>query len=109
MDTDREERVRRRAHEIWERKGQPIGHDREHWERAGREIDHEDMGAAARSVSETEDNPSGEDDVRKDNESPDSPRVEGHPGLGGYGSVDGEGSTEHIGPEGRPGLGGYGE
>ena len=32
----------------------------------------------------------------------------GRPGLGGYGEEEGQGSTEHFGPEGRPGLGGYG-
>lgn len=31
---DREERIRRRAHEIWEREGRPEGREREHWDQA---------------------------------------------------------------------------
>jgi hypothetical protein len=39
---DKEERVRRRAYEIWQRSGQPVGaHDR-HWFQATQEIDAED-------------------------------------------------------------------
>jgi hypothetical protein len=42
MDDDRIERIRERAHRIWEEEGQPEGRDAEHWERAIREIDAED-------------------------------------------------------------------
>ena len=38
---DRENRIRRRAHEIWEREGRPHGRDAEHWRQAEREIDGE--------------------------------------------------------------------
>ncbi|MER8827705.1 DUF2934 domain-containing protein [Mesorhizobium sp. M0938] len=38
---DREERIRRRAHEIWEREGRPEGREREHWDRAVQEIEAE--------------------------------------------------------------------
>lgn len=37
-----EERVRQRAHEIWEREGRPEGRNLEHWERAKEEIAIED-------------------------------------------------------------------
>ena len=33
-----EERIRIRAHEIWETEGRPQGRDREHWEQACREL-----------------------------------------------------------------------
>ena len=33
-----EDRIRQRAHQIWEAEGKPHGRDREHWERASREI-----------------------------------------------------------------------
>ncbi|MDE2182463.1 MAG: DUF2934 domain-containing protein [Alphaproteobacteria bacterium] len=33
-----EERIRRRAHDIWESEGRPQGKHAEHWERARREI-----------------------------------------------------------------------
>jgi len=46
MPDDRDERIRRRAHEIWEREGRPHGKDAEHWERAAREIDGEAAAAA---------------------------------------------------------------
>jgi hypothetical protein len=41
MDYEREERIRRRAHQIWEASGRPVGQEREHWEQAVREIDGE--------------------------------------------------------------------
>ncbi len=34
-----EDRIRERAHRIWEEEGRPEGRHREHWERACREID----------------------------------------------------------------------
>lgn len=42
MQGDREERIRRRAHEIWEREGRPEGEHDAHWARACAEIDDED-------------------------------------------------------------------
>jgi hypothetical protein len=38
MNANREENIRRRAHQIWEGEGRPEGKDAEHWERAAREI-----------------------------------------------------------------------
>jgi hypothetical protein len=46
MDGDREERIRRRAHVIWEREGQPHGSDQQHWDQATSEIDAEDAKSA---------------------------------------------------------------
>lgn len=40
--SDRESRVRMRAHELWEQEGRPEGRDTDHWEQASREIDAED-------------------------------------------------------------------
>lgn len=108
MDTDREDRVRRRAYEIWEREGKPNGHDREHWERAGREMGDEDIGKSTGSAREAEDNAQTDDESAETARGIVAGRI-GCPGLGGYGSDEGESSTEHNGPEGRPGLGGYGE
>jgi len=39
MAREREERIRRRAHEIWDSEGRPHGRDKEHWHRASQEID----------------------------------------------------------------------
>jgi hypothetical protein len=39
---DREERIRQRAHRIWEEAGRPEGKAQEHWERAAQELDRED-------------------------------------------------------------------
>ncbi|MDX8466062.1 DUF2934 domain-containing protein [Mesorhizobium sp. VK23B] len=39
MTDDRQERIRRRAHEIWERAGRPEGAHMEHWDQATAEID----------------------------------------------------------------------
>jgi hypothetical protein len=41
MTDDRQDRIRQRAHAIWESHGRPDGADREHWEQATREIDAE--------------------------------------------------------------------
>ncbi|MGX9179683.1 DUF2934 domain-containing protein [Mesorhizobium sp. BHbdii] len=38
---DREARIRRRAHEIWEREGRPEGRQRERWDQAVQEIEAE--------------------------------------------------------------------
>ena len=44
MTDDRQDRIRQRAHEIWEQAGRPEGAHQEHWEQAAAEID----GAAAK-------------------------------------------------------------
>lgn len=41
-DLGRDERIRRRAYEIWARDGHPAGRDVEHWAQAEREVDDED-------------------------------------------------------------------
>lgn len=46
MTDQRIERIRERAHRIWEEEGCPEGRDTEHWERAAREIDAEGADAA---------------------------------------------------------------
>lgn len=38
MADDREQRVRQRAYEIWEKEGRRSGRERDHWEQAEREI-----------------------------------------------------------------------
>lgn len=38
MSDDRIDRIRRRAHAIWDREGRPDGRDAEHWSRAEAEI-----------------------------------------------------------------------
>ncbi len=37
--TEREERIRHRAHELWEKAGRPEGEDQRFWDEAEREID----------------------------------------------------------------------
>lgn len=37
--TEREDRIRRRAHELWEEAGQPSGEDERFWREAEQEID----------------------------------------------------------------------
>ncbi|MCZ0961207.1 DUF2934 domain-containing protein [Paracoccus benzoatiresistens] len=38
MDQDHQERIRLRAHEIWESEGRPEGRDADHWSRAEEEL-----------------------------------------------------------------------
>ncbi|WP_375142736.1 DUF2934 domain-containing protein [Pelagibacterium sp. 26DY04] len=50
MNTAREDAIRTRAHQIWEKEGRPEGRDRDHWQAAeqemadGRLADQPDMG-----------------------------------------------------------------
>ena len=53
MGKDREDRVRQRAHEIWERDGRPHGHDKKHWEQASNEIDAEEGAKPADAAAAT--------------------------------------------------------
>ena len=39
---DREERIRRRAYELWVSEGRPEGRETEHWRQAGEQIDNDD-------------------------------------------------------------------
>ncbi|WP_217578130.1 DUF2934 domain-containing protein [Mesorhizobium sp. GbtcB19] len=39
MTDDRHERIRQRAHEIWEQAGRPEGAHMEHWDQATAEVD----------------------------------------------------------------------
>ena len=42
----REERIRAKAHELWEADGKPEGRDREHWEQAAKLVEEEERKAA---------------------------------------------------------------
>jgi hypothetical protein len=52
MPDDNEERIRRRAHKIWEREGRPQGLHLQHWDRAALEIAEEQSGLLQSSVDE---------------------------------------------------------
>ncbi|MEQ1952490.1 DUF2934 domain-containing protein [Mesorhizobium sp. CN2-181] len=41
-ESDREERIRRRAYDLWEREGRQDGTQERHWHDAVRQIDEED-------------------------------------------------------------------
>lgn len=46
MAAGREEEIKARAYDIWEREGRPAGREREHWDQARREIEAEQAAAA---------------------------------------------------------------
>lgn len=46
MDRDREQKIRDRAHAIWEREGRPHGRHNDHWRLASDEIEHDESGPA---------------------------------------------------------------
>jgi hypothetical protein len=54
-----EERVRRRAHEIWEQEGRPEGRAGEHWAQASREIEAEGDSPATQDDAPTPTAPDG--------------------------------------------------
>ena len=49
-----ESRIRERAYEIWERRGQPEGRAEEHWRQAEAEITAEEQSAAQEAELEAE-------------------------------------------------------
>ena len=53
MAESRDERIRRRAYEIWDREGRSHGRHEDHWHQAAVEIDAEDRKGAASEPAET--------------------------------------------------------
>ncbi|MBZ9986628.1 DUF2934 domain-containing protein [Mesorhizobium sp. BH1-1-5] len=51
MTDDRHERIRQRAHEIWEQAGRPEGAHIEHWDRATAEVDAAGKPKSAKKVT----------------------------------------------------------
>ena len=51
MADERQERIRQRAHAIWEREGRPHGADERHWHQAAGEIEAEDKKPGKRAAS----------------------------------------------------------
>ena len=51
--TDREEKIRQRAYNIWEEEGYPHGRAEHHWQRAAREVVEPEVAAAEQPVSAT--------------------------------------------------------
>ena len=47
MGDDREERIKARAYEIWQRDGSPRGQENAHWKEAEQELDAENTGAGS--------------------------------------------------------------
>jgi hypothetical protein len=52
MTDDRQERIRNRAHQIWQQEGQPAGQHERHWHQAAADVDLEDAtGKSAKKPS----------------------------------------------------------
>ncbi|WP_077966460.1 DUF2934 domain-containing protein [Ensifer adhaerens] len=49
---DKEERIRRRAHTIWESEGRPFGEEKRHWEQARRELEEDGSSGAGSGEGE---------------------------------------------------------
>ena len=47
MGDDREDRIRARAYELWQRDGSPEGRENDHWIEAEQELDAENTGAGS--------------------------------------------------------------
>ncbi|MER8484980.1 DUF2934 domain-containing protein [Mesorhizobium sp. M1322] len=50
MTDDRQERIRRRAHAIWEQAGRPNGAHQQHWDQATAEVDGEERRPKAKAA-----------------------------------------------------------
>ncbi|MBZ9674953.1 DUF2934 domain-containing protein [Mesorhizobium sp. ES1-1] len=50
MTDDRQERIRKRAHQIWEEEGQPAGHHERHWRQAAQDIDRDSAGKPSKAT-----------------------------------------------------------
>lgn len=57
MTAAREERIRAKAHALWEADGRPQGRDRAHWEQAAKLVDEEDRKAAQVAVDPQQSKP----------------------------------------------------
>jgi hypothetical protein len=51
MDAELEDRIRKRAHELWEAHGKPEGRDDDFWHQAESEVRGKDTGAATGTVT----------------------------------------------------------
>lgn len=49
-EQDRDARIRRRAHELWEAEGRPEGQADRHWSRAAEDLDREDVAIQAKAT-----------------------------------------------------------
>jgi hypothetical protein len=76
MNDDREQRIRERAHQIWEREGRPDGQEQSHWERASREISEEDRTRAG-TIQEEDPSRSRASDVSGTERLPGEPKTKG--------------------------------
>lgn len=47
-DDDRTQKIRQKAHDIWEREGRPEGRERDHWDMASELVAQEENAAATR-------------------------------------------------------------
>ncbi len=59
MTVEDQERIRQRAHEIWEQERRPEGRDQEHWAQACRELETESDNAATSDDAPTPTAPDG--------------------------------------------------
>jgi hypothetical protein len=53
MSSDKEDRIRTRAYQIWDRQGRTDGQHEEHWAQASRELDSEDGGSPGSGDGQT--------------------------------------------------------
>ena len=72
MDKDFQERVRARAHLLWEQEGRPEGKAEEHWRRAASLVGEEDAGPAPANLNLTE--MAADDTGARRSKAPSSPR-----------------------------------
>ena len=60
MNSPNDDRIQKRAHEIWEREGRPHGRDEHHWHLAAREIEREDSAAPGAASAKQKPGPAAE-------------------------------------------------
>ncbi|MFA6156888.1 DUF2934 domain-containing protein [Mesorhizobium sp.] len=49
MTDDRQERIRKRAHQIWQEEGQPAGQHERHWRQAAEDVDRDSAGKPSKA------------------------------------------------------------
>lgn len=69
MMDEREERIRQRAHQIWEREGRPGGREDAHWEQAAREVAAEETIATSEAPGPAESEGLGPEEIGADAQS----------------------------------------
>lgn len=100
MTSEREDRIRAKAHEIWLSEGEPEGSETRHWDMATAAIEAEDAEAAMPTPSEAE--PPTETSTENTGETSESPSADAPDGTAGEAAAGEAAGEASQAPESKP-------